>query len=104
MIEIDISTMKLSKKCILSLFLLVHFSFYAQVKVLSWNIENLGKSKSESTIKFIANTINPCDIVAIQEVVAGPGGAQVVARLVDELNRKGSKWDYVVSYPTSSSA
>ncbi len=96
--------MKLFKKCILILFFLVHFSFYAQVKVLSWNIENLGKSKSESTITLIATTVNAYDIVAIQEVVAGPGGAQAVARLADELNRKGSKWDYVISDPTSSSA
>ncbi len=44
------------------------------------------------------------DIVALQEVVAGYGGAQAVAQLADELNRKGSKWDYVVSDPTSSSA
>jgi len=103
-VEIDISTMKFLKKCILSLFFLVHFSSYAQVKVVSWNIENLGKSKSESTITFIATTVNDFDIVAIQEVVAGPGGAQAVARLADELNRKGSKWDYVISDPTSSSA
>jgi hypothetical protein len=27
-----------------------------------------------------------------------------VARLADELNRKGSKWNYTVSDPTSSSA
>jgi hypothetical protein len=31
-------------------------------------------------------------IIAIQEVVAGYGGAQAVAKLADELNRKGSKW------------
>jgi endonuclease/exonuclease/phosphatase family metal-dependent hydrolase len=76
----------------------------AQVKIISWNIENLGKSKSNLEITFIANTIKDYDIVAIQEVVAGEGGAQAVATLADELNRKGSKWDYVVSDPTSSSA
>ncbi len=36
--------------------------------------------------------------------MAGYGGAQAVARLADELNRKGTKWDYVISDPTSSSA
>ena len=76
----------------------------AQVKLLSWNIENFGKSKSDSEINFIANTLKNYDIIAIQEVVAGYGGAQAVARLADELNRKGSKWDYVISDPTSSSA
>ncbi len=34
------------------------------------------------------------DVVAIQEVVAGPGGAAAIARLHDALNRTGSKWDY----------
>lgn len=77
---------------------------FSQVKLLSWNIENLGKSKSEANITFIANTIKDFDIVALQEVVAGDGGAQAVAKLADELNRKGSKWDYTVSNSTSSSA
>ena len=76
----------------------------AQVKLLSWNIENLGKSKSDSTIIYIANTIKNYDIIAIQEIVAGYGGAQSVAKLADELNRKGAKWDYTISDPTSSSA
>ena len=76
----------------------------AQVKLLSWNIENFGKSKSDSEINFIANTLKSYDIIAIQEVVAGYGGTQAVARLAVELNRKGSKWDYVISDPTSSSA
>ncbi len=85
------------------LLLLTSFSF-SQVKLLSWNLENLGKSKSDSTITFIANTVKEYDIVALQEVVAGYGGAQAVARLADELNRKGSKWDYIISDPTTSSA
>ncbi|MCV9934490.1 endonuclease/exonuclease/phosphatase family protein [Flavobacterium sp. LS1R47] len=86
------------------LFLFLTTFFYAQTKVLSWNIENFGKSKSEQEINSIANTIKNHDIIAIQEVVAGYGGSQAVARLVDELNRKGTKWDYAISNPTSSSA
>lgn len=80
------------------------YTLFGQVKLISWNIENFGKSKSESTINFIADTVKDYDIVAIQEVVAGYGGAQAVAKLADELNRKGSKWDYIISDPTSSSA
>src|SRR6187431_3081885 len=76
----------------------------AQVKLVSWNIENFGKSKSEAEIQFIANTLKSYYVIAIQEVVAGDGGAQAVGRLSDELNRKGGKWDYVISNPTSSSA
>ena len=74
----------------------------AQIKVCSWNVQHLGKSKSDSEIEFIANTLKEFDIVALQEVVAGNGGAQAVARLADVLNRKGVKWDYVISEPTES--
>lgn len=88
-----------------TLFLLLFTStLFSQVKLLSWNIENLGKSKSDNAITYIANTVKDYDIVVIQEVVAGNGGAQAVARLADELNRKGAKWDYSISDPTSSSA
>ncbi|MCD0472195.1 endonuclease/exonuclease/phosphatase family protein [Flavobacterium sp. JAS] len=79
------------------------FSF-SQTKILSWNLENFGKSKSESELNFIASTINNYDIIAIQEVVAGYGGAQAVAKLTAILNEKGSKWDYSISNPTSSSS
>jgi hypothetical protein len=34
------------------------------------------------------NTVKNFDIIVIQEVAAGYGGAQAVARLVEELNRK----------------
>ena len=85
-------------------FLLLTSSLFSQTKLLSWNLENFGKSKSDQELSFIANTSKSYDIIAIQEVVAGYGGAQAVARLADELNRKGSKWDYVISDPTSSSA
>jgi deoxyribonuclease-1-like protein len=74
-----------------------------QIKVCSWNIQHLGKTKSHSEIGFMANTIKDFDIVAIQEVVAGYGGSQAVARLADALNRKGSKWEYIISDPTNSS-
>lgn len=90
---------------IFSLFILLFFnSFYAQTKLLSWNLENFGKSKSDQEISFIATIIQDYDIVTIQEVVAKNGGVQAVAKLADALNRKGSKWDYRISDPTSSSA
>src|SRR5690606_31627175 len=41
--------------------------------------------------------------VALQEVVAkDPAGAQAVAKIADELNRMGAKWDYRISDPTKS--
>jgi len=92
-------------KYILSLFLLfVSILTFSQTKILSWNLENFGKSKSESELNFIANTVIEYDIVAIQEVVAGYGGAQAIAKLAMLLNEKGSKWDYSISNPTSSSS
>ena len=87
-------------------FVLLFFSIlsFSQTKILSWNLENFGKSKSAAELNFIANTILNYDIIAIQEVVAGYGGAQAIAELNRLLNDKGSKWDYIVSNPTSSSS
>lgn len=92
------------KKYLIYFVLLYSLTTISQVKLLSWNIENLGKSKSDSTLIYIANTLKNYDVVAIQEVVAGYGGTQAIAKLSEELNRKNSKWDYVVSEPTTSSA
>ena len=92
------------KKILCFLFLVIHISAFSQLKIISWNVENLGKSKSDSTITYIANTLKDYDIVALQEVVAGYGGTQAVAKLAEELNRKGSKWDYAVSKPTTGSS
>lgn len=74
----------------------------AQVTISTWNLQNFGKTKTEAEIVFIANTLKDFDVIALQEVVAGYGGSQAVARLADELNRKGAKWDYVISDPTVS--
>lgn len=72
------------------------------VSICSWNLKDFGKSKSDTEIEFIANTIKRYDIVLIQEVVAkDPGGAQAVGRLGDALNRKGANWEYRISDATS---
>jgi deoxyribonuclease-1-like protein len=75
----------------------------AQVKFCSWNIQNFGKSKSDSEVVIIAQTLRDFDLVSVVEVVAGNGGAQAVARLADVLNRAGAKWSYVISNPTTGS-
>jgi len=77
---------------------------FSSVSICSWNIRDIGKSKSDEAIHFISNTIKQFDVIAIQEVVAGDGGAQAIARLHDALNRTGASWEYSVSNPTSSSA
>lgn len=88
------------------LFLIFYYNygFSGTVPICSWNLKDLGNSKSDAEIKYIAGILKNCDINVIQEVVAISGGTQAVARLVDALNRSGSSWDYCISDPTSSSA
>lgn len=82
--------------------LLWHAMLAAQVKVCTWNLQNFGKTKSAEEIGFMAETLRDFDVIALQEVIAGYGGAQAVSRLTAELNRKGAKWDYAISEPTHS--
>lgn len=94
------------KKIILILFLFLSYTTFSQqndFNLISWNIQDFGKTKSSKELDEIADIIKEADIVAIQEVVAGYGGAQAVAKLSDILNRKGAQWDYVISDPTNSS-
>lgn len=93
------------KKITLLIFLFLSFTVFSQkaeVKLISWNIQDFGKTKNSKELEDIAEILRNADIIAIQEVVAGFGGAQAVAKLADILNRKGSKWDYAVSNPTHS--
>ena len=94
--------MRLSKPILFLVLLLCYLGLASQVSLCSWNLQNFGKSKSDSAIKFIAKTVKDFDLVCIVEVVSGRGGAEAVARLADELNRSGWKWDYSVSHSTSS--
>ena len=50
----------------------------------------------------MAETLRDFDVVALQEIVAGDGGPQAVARLAGALNRTGAKWDYEISESTNS--
>ncbi|WP_108424514.1 endonuclease/exonuclease/phosphatase family protein [Flagellimonas amoyensis] len=93
------------RRLVLSILIFFHFVTFAQndeIKLVSWNIKDFGKTKNNEELNKIAEIIKDTDILAIQEVVAGFGGAQAVAKLTDILNRKGSKWDYVISNPTNS--
>src|SRR5690606_1961976 len=98
-ISIEVKSTPLKKKTTK-----VKFSGKSQVLTLaSWNIQDLGQSKNTEEIAFMANVLKDFDMVAIQEVVAKhPAGAQKVAELADELNRRGAKWDYRISDPTKS--
>ena len=71
------------------------------VNLVTWNLLNFGKSKDDEEMAFIADVLRDYDVVALQEINTGPDGAQAVARLDAELDRRGSQWDYVVSDPTT---
>ncbi len=86
---------------LLLLFLFFCIGGFPQVSLMTWNIQNFGDSKSDAQIALIANIVDDYDIIAIQEIVAGPGGANAVARLADKLNRGKVKWDHILSNPTS---
>jgi deoxyribonuclease-1-like protein len=87
------------------LFLLVFLTKVAfpsdTLSLMTWNIQNLGKSKSNEEVAFMASVIKGFDLVAVQEVVAGEGGAQAVSRLAENLNRTGARWDYCISDKTT---
>lgn len=75
------------------------------LKIVSWNIQNLGKSKlkNDTILEYIAKIINPYDIIAIQEVSTDIYGAKAIAKIDAILDRMGSKWDYTISDPTEGS-
>jgi len=88
----------------LLVFLLLPFSLVAQsFSLLTWNIQDLGRTKDAAEIEAMVEVMLDYDLVLIQEVVArDPAGAQAVARIADELDRTGANWDYRVSNPTQS--
>lgn len=99
---------KLLRKTLLILcFVTISLPIWAQgnISVLSWNLQNFGRTKSEATLLFIARTIRQYDVVAIQEVVSHTGGVKAVQRLINALHKINTedKWDYVVSQQTTGS-
>lgn len=85
------------------LLLLNEWEVENNISLITWNIQNLGQSKSNEEIDFIVDILKDYDIVVLQEVVAKhPAGAQKVAQIADGLNRKGDIWEYRISNPTKS--
>lgn len=73
----------------------------SSIKVASWNLYNIGISKDDEEIAFISKMLKNYDIVAVQEISTKLSGPRAIVKLADELNRRGSNWDYVISDPTS---
>jgi endonuclease/exonuclease/phosphatase family metal-dependent hydrolase len=86
----------------MQLFIWSSASLFSQdsLRILTWNIQNMGQSKDDVKLEFIADICRHYDLIAIQEVSVGPAGARAVAFLADKLNRRGAAWDYRVSDPT----
>jgi len=92
----------LRKYLIRIFFFLIVFTAQGQdsLRILTWNIQNMGQTKDAEKLEFIAEVCRHYDLIAIQEVSTGPAGARAIAFLADILNRKGAAWDYRVSDPT----
>lgn len=73
------------------------------LRLLTWNIANLGRSKSQAEIALIADVIveSEADVVAVQEVVASEMGPEAVDRVGAALEARGGRWNWSVSNRTS---
>ncbi|MFT6841820.1 MAG: deoxyribonuclease-1-like protein, partial [Psychroserpens sp.] len=65
--------------CLVLVFISCTVFSQEQISLISWNIRDFGKTKSSDELDRMAEIVRDADIVAIQEVVAGYGGAQAVA-------------------------
>jgi len=94
---------QLRMKLIITILLLVSLSIYSQesLRLLSWNIQNLGQEKTSEQVEQIASVLCDYDLVAIQQIDAkGQSGENAVNRLINVLNRKGEQWEFIISKPT----
>ncbi len=71
------------------------------LKIASWNVANIGISKDDVEVEYIAQLLKGFDIVAIQEISTKLSGPRAIAKLNERLNTTGARWDYVISDPTS---
>lgn len=85
------------------LLLCYQYSVFAQeFTICSWNLQNMGKSKSTKEIAIMAEQLLQCDLIALQEINTGADGKQKIASLVEQMNLHKRVFYYSVSSPTSS--
>lgn len=72
-----------------------------EIRLVSWNLYNFGRTKDDQEISVAAQTLRDADLVAVQEVVTSPPGAQAIGTLDRKLDRTGAAWDYRISKPTT---
>ncbi len=74
----------------------------ARLRLATWNIANMGRSKDAADIALMADVLAPAaNLVAVQEVVVSEAGDDAVVRLRDALRARGAPWEYTLSNPTS---
>lgn len=75
------------------------------IKLLSWNIRDLGSSKNQEEIQVMAVQIMNYDVIAIQEVVGSDPGVKAMVRLTQRLNDIDtvSRWLQYTSLKTTGS-
>ena len=74
------------------------------IRIATFNLQVFGRTKSGhlQTMQSLARIGSQFDIIALQEI-CGPG-EDAVALLVEEMNRDGSQYDYMLSQPRGNSA
>jgi len=72
-----------------------------QIRLVTWNLYNFGRTKDDQEISVAAEVLRDADLVAVQEVVTSPPGAQAIGKLDRKLDRTGAAWDYRISPPTT---
>ncbi len=72
-----------------------------KLKLVSWNMCNIGISKDDKEIEYMADMLKDYDIIAVQEISTKLSGPRAIVKLNEQLNLRGDKWDYVISDPTS---
>jgi deoxyribonuclease-1-like protein len=72
-----------------------------RIRLVTWNLYNFGRTKDDQEIAVAAQTLRDADLVAVQEVVTSPPGAQAIGKLDRELDRTGAAWDYRISRATT---
>lgn len=74
------------------------------IRIATFNLQVFGRTKSGQleTMQSLARIGRQFDLIALQEI-CGPG-EDAVALLVEEMNRDGSEYDYLLSQPLGRSA
>ena len=74
------------------------------IRIATFNLQVFGRTKTGhlQTMQYLARIGCQFDVIALQEI-CGPG-EDAVALLVEEMNRDGSRYDYMLSEPRGNSA